>query len=325
MIVNQHYRAVRHVLRHCAGVGSDEPVTIVYDIRTEGVAKLFAEEARWLSSHVAVLDAPVVTMHGIEPPPEVAAAMADAAVILGLTYTSMAHTRARQAACARGARYLSLPEYSLDLLGDPAIVTNYRAQAPTVRRMAEAFTRGASAHISTALGTDIHIDIKGRRGNYCPGFVDLPGELGSPPDIEANVSPVETESRGTIVVDGSIPCREIGLLASPITLHVERGRITSIDGHDSAVVATLDSLFKATNSDRAYVLAECGVGLNEDARLIGIMLTDEGAKGCMHFGFGSNATVGGVNDVPFHLDFCFRHATLAVDGVTLIRHGEVLV
>ncbi len=53
------------------------------------------------------------------------------------------------------------------------------------------------------------------------------------------------------------------------------------------------------------------------------MLTDEGAAGTMHFGFGSNATVGGENDVQFHLDFVFRDATLLVDGNTLIRDGKL--
>jgi leucyl aminopeptidase (aminopeptidase T) len=72
------------------------------------------------------------------------------------------------------------------------------------------------------------------------------------------------------------------------------------------------------------VLAECGVGLNPDAELTGSMLTDEGTNGTMHFGFGSNATVGGQNDVSFHLDVVFREATLEIDGSPILEHGEVL-
>jgi leucyl aminopeptidase (aminopeptidase T) len=87
----------------------------------------------------------------------------------------------------------------------------------------------------------------------------------------------------------------------------------------------LERLFKTAGSDKALVLAECGVGLNEKAKLTGTMLTDEGAYGTMHFGFGSNATVGGVNDVAFHLDFVFRSPTLTVDGKTVLERGELRI
>ena len=43
-----------------------------------------------------------------------------------------------------------------------------------------------------------------------------------------------------------------------------------------------------------------------------------------HFGFGSNATVGGQNDVSFHLDVVFREETLEIDGSPILEHGEVL-
>jgi leucyl aminopeptidase (aminopeptidase T) len=55
------------------------------------------------------------------------------------------------------------------------------------------------------------------------------------------------------------------------------------------------------------------------------MLTDEGALGCVHFGLGSNYTVGGLNKVDFHLDFVFRDASLSVDGKQLINLGVPLL
>ena len=86
------------------------------------------------------------------------------------------------------------------------------------------------------------------------------GDLGSPPDVESNISPLETGSEGVVVVDGSIPYPGIGLLASPVVLFVEDGKITRFDG-DRAVVERLESLFRGIGSTKAYVLAECGVGL----------------------------------------------------------------
>jgi leucyl aminopeptidase (aminopeptidase T) len=54
------------------------------------------------------------------------------------------------------------------------------------------------------------------------------------------------------------------------------------------------------------------------------MLTDEGAMGCVHFGLGANHTVGGLNEVDFHLDFVVRDASLWVDGVPMIADGAFL-
>jgi 2,5-dihydroxypyridine 5,6-dioxygenase len=310
--------AADHLVRRCGSLREGERALVLADERTFEVGRLVAERCAGIAGEVSLRSVPLAAMHGTEPPAGVAAEMKRADLIFGLTHFSMAHTSARREACAAGARYLSLPEYSFELLENPAVMVDYRARAPVVRAVADAFTAGAFARVTSPLGTDVRLDIRGRTGNYCPGFVDGPGELGSPPDIEANVSPVETFSEGVVVVDGSIPCAEIGLLRAPVELEVRGGRIVGFRSGDAQVVAALENVFGRVGSDRAYVLAECGVGLNDAATLSGIMLTDEGAAGCLHFGFGSNATVGGLNDVPFHLDFVFRNGSLAIDGTTVI-------
>ena len=249
--------------------------------------------------------------------------MSGADLIVGLTSKSMAHSKARQRATDGGARYLSLPDYSMDFLASPALQVNFRSLYPTVRMVADWFTGGREAEVSTRAGTNVRLNILGREGNCCPGYVERPGDLGSPPDVEANVSPIETDSEGFLVVDGSIPHPDLGLLNAAVELKIANGCITDILG-PSDVVSILESLFSQAGSPKAKILAECGVGLNRAAQLTGNMLTDEGAAGSMHFGFGSNSTVGGLNDIGFHLDFVFRAATLKIDGRTLIRDGELV-
>ncbi|HOY67834.1 MAG TPA: aminopeptidase, partial [Candidatus Ozemobacteraceae bacterium] len=73
------------------------------------------------------------------------------------------------------------------------------------------------------------------------------------------------------------------------------------------------------------VLAELGVGLNPAARLCGSMLEDEGCRGTVHLGFGSNATIGGRNRVPFHLDMVLRHADLRVDDRPVLENGHLVL
>lgn len=306
---------ISHLLGHCGGLAAGERVAIIVDSKTEELGRAFAAAARRQGAIVAVEEVPVAPAHGTEPTQAAAAVMAASDLIIGLTWMSMAHTSARRQATDAGARYLSLPEYTKALLHDPAVMVDYRAQESVVRRVADAFTAGSTVRVTSAAGTDMRLDIRGRVGNCCPGFVRDPGSLGSPPDIEANVSPIETASEGIVVVDASVPCPEIGLLRRPLVLRVQGGRITAFEGEDAKVVASVRKLFERVGSDKAYVLAECGIGLNPMARVSGSMLTDEGAAGCVHFGFGSNCTVGGLNDVGFHLDFVFRDAAVAIDGL----------
>ena len=310
------------LLRECGRLRADDVVVIVCDESTRAVATVVEGRARAVSTRVSLVQIPALAMHGQEPPAGVALKMAGATLCLGLTAKSMAHTRARIAAGAAGARYLSLPDYSVALLASPSLRADYRALAVRAQRVAESFTLGSFVRVTAPSGTDITMSIVGRVGNCAPGYVEGPGDLGSPPDIEANVSPIESSARGVVVVDGSIPYPSVGLLDASVTLRVEAGRITDIDG-PPVIVAELRSLFASAASDKAFVLAECGVGLNDKAQLSGVMLTDEGAAGTMHFGFGSNATVGGTNEVPFHLDVVFRQPTLLVDGVAILLDGQL--
>jgi 2,5-dihydroxypyridine 5,6-dioxygenase len=316
--------AIDHLLLRCGNIKSTEKALVLFDATTREISRMFSERAAALGLSLETMEIPVAPIHGTEPPPAAAAKMATADICMGVTLMSLAHTEARRALCGKGGRYLSLPEYTMELLTDPSIGVDYRARAPVVRRVADALTNGTKVRVTTALGTDVVCSAAGRIGNYCPGFVEKAGDLGSPPDIEANVSPVETDSHGVIVVDGSIPCAEIGLLKTPVTLTIRDGKIVDFASEDSELLATLRRLFESAGSDRAYVLAECGIGLNTEARLTGSMLTDEGAYGNVHFGFGSNATVGGKNKVPFHLDFVCRKASLEIDDVPLIRDGVLL-
>jgi leucyl aminopeptidase (aminopeptidase T) len=211
----------------------------------------------------------------------------------------------------------------LDLLCDPSIMVDYEAQATTVRRFADAFTNASEIRVKTRSGTDLAMRVDGRVGNCCPGFVRKAGDLGSPPDIEANISPIETSAQGIAVIDGSIACPDLGLLKAPVTLALENGSVVEIDSALDEYVEALTQMLGPSGSPRR-VLAECGVGLNPNARLRGVMLVDEGTLGCVHFGFGANHAVGGCNVVDFHLDFVMRDASLWVDGVSMIRDGALL-
>lgn len=320
--MHNNEQSVKHILQHCGSLVSGESIVIICDPSTRDLAKLFKQQADAITRKATLQEMPIAKTHGQEPPVGIKEAMLSVNLILSLCKFSLAHSQARIDAGKKGARFLSLPLYDWELLSDPAITFDFKSQAPIVRFVTDAFTNGKIATVTTDNGTGITLSIDGRIGNYCPGFVDDTSLLGSPPDIESNVSPVEDKSDGTVVVDGSITCPEIGLLTSQVTFTVRNGRITNFASDNKEYVNILDKMFGEKDSKRR-VLAECGVGLNPAAKLTGTMLTDEGAMGCMHFGFGSNYTVGGKNKVDFHLDFVFKQASLFVDGEPIIINGEI--
>lgn len=313
---------IRHLLINCGSLAAHDRVLILCDPVTRGLAEVFRAEAATVALDAQLIEVPGLTRHGEEPTAAAAAAMCDATLILSLCRFSLAHSRARIDAGKAGARFLSMPDYDWALLQDPCLRVDFRAQAPVVRRMADAFTGGSRVHVTTRAGTDIWLRADGRIGNYCPGFVERPGELGSPPDIEANVSPIEDSAEGRVVVDGSITCDEFGLLDTPMILDVAAGKVVAINNARRENIEIMERMFGPVGSKRR-VLAECGVGLNPMAKLTGAMLTDEGTLGCIHFGFGANHTVGGKNEVDFHLDFVMRTPSLTVDGHALMIDGAL--
>ena len=70
-------------------------------------------------------------------------------------------------------------------------------------------------------------------------------------------------------------------------------------------------------SKKSKILAELGIGYNSKAKLSGNMLIDEGTYGTIHFGFGSNLALGGLNETNFHLDFVTYEDTIMIDDETI--------
>ena len=313
------------LLKTCGRLRPGERIAIICDTTTRVLGDILAERAALITTNVQLVEVEPYGMHGQEPPPNAAEQMLLSDLCLGITAKSMVHTTARKVSAERGTRYLSLPDFSLALLADEVMRVDFEARAVFGARVAAAFTKGREVRVTNPSGTDVRMSIAGRTGNSTPGYVTTPGAMSSPPDIETYVAPIEDSAHGVVVVDGSIPFPTLGLVKVPLRLRVEGGRVVEVTGDDPATVLELRKVFASAGSPRAYVLAECGVGLNDLATLTGVMLTDEGAAGTVHFGFGSNSTIGGVNEISFHLDCVLREPTLEIDGVAIIAGGDLLL
>lgn len=307
----------------CAFLRPEEDALVIVDPVTRPLGEALVDVIRRNSSACCCLEEiPAVEMHGQEPPHYISQRMASSHVVFCMTRKSMAHTNARLEAAKNGTRFLSLPDYSWELLASPALLISFRDIVTIANAVAGIFSRGKRAVIKSKVGTNLELDLGTRQGNSAPGCCLRPGDLASPPDAEANIAPLEHGSHGIVVVDGSIPCDEVGLLSEAVTLDIRAGFIDRIRGRQAETVArVLDRL----SDPKTRILAELGVGLNHKALLSGNMLEDEGCMGTAHLGFGSNVTIGGLNKVPFHLDMVVRNVDLVVDDTSILANGKLVL
>lgn len=316
-------KAAEYLVANCID-SYRKDVLLIYDDTTEDITDLFYAALLNHGKNVKVVKLDVAHCHGEEPPWGIAERMVESEAIMCLTRYSLAHTEARKKAEKKGITFLSMPEYCDNLLYNQSIFADYHSKLAQVKEYADLLTKGEKVVIETESGTCLSLDIQNRAGNCCPGMTTKEFLLGSPPDIEANIAPVENKTNGRLIVDGSITDHRIGLLKEPVVLNIEGGFIQDITSSDKKTEKMVNHIFSDIHSSNAYVVGEFGIGFNDCAQLCGNMLVDEGAKGCVHFGMGSNWTIGGKNKVNFHLDFVLKNATVIIDDKIVIDKGELM-
>lgn len=315
-------RGARKLVDVCAAVKPGESVVIITDPETRSVAEAIVAAAAEREADTSLIVMATRRRDGSEPPPPVAAAMRSADVIFTPVAVSITHTAAIQEACAAGARAVVLTGFTPRMMQQGGLNADFVALKPICERVAGYFDRGEHVRVTTPAGTDITLSIAGRRG-IAKTCIVAPGEFSPVPDVEATVSPVLGSAEGVIVADASIPYLGIGVLDTPVRFEVHQGRITAVSGGREAEI--LRNAWAAMNDPNVYNIAELGIGLNPECRLTGDMLEDEGCWGTVHFGTGTSITLGGEVKAACHYDLLMHRATIEVDGIAILRDGELMV
>jgi len=174
--------------------------------------------------------------------------------------------------------------------------------------------------VTTKLGTDISMPIQGRKAFASSGLFRKKGESGNLPTGEAYLAPLENESNGVIVVDGSMA--QVGMVKEPIRINVENGFATEITGGDEA--KKFISLIEPFGKD-ARTVAEFGIGTNDKAILTGKIIEDEKVMGTIHIAFGDNKSMGGSVRVASHLDGLVKYPDVWFDDIMIMKDGKFLL
>ncbi len=306
-------------VRDCMGVKPGERVLVVTDAPLRPIGYACHEAARSLGNEVVLVEMPPRETNGAEPPSEVAWLMAQFDVVLCPTSKSLTHTDSRRAASARGVRVATLPGVTEEVMVR-CMNADYHAIADRTFRICDEMRRTSVVRVTAPGGTDVTLPIAGREAHASSGLFREKGLWGNLPTGEAYLAPVEGQSNGLVVVDGSMA--SVGLVDEPIRIVVKDGYATEISGGASA--RRLVQLLEPHGKD-ARTVAEFGIGTNDKAILTGVILEDEKVMGTIHIAFGDNKSMGGSVRVASHLDGLITKPSVWFDDRQVMKDGQLLV
>jgi len=248
--------------------------------------------------------------NGADATPELYGKIGSPDIVFMPTVFSLTHTAFRRALTGKGVRIASMPTFTLDMFaeGGPMRVDYCELDRKT-REVADRLSHSRYVRVRGP-DTDMVIEVDGENVHVSSGLLTKPGAWGNLPGAEAYAPPVhEGASHGFFTVPsgwgGSTP------IPFPIMFHVKQGRFIRAQGGSAEAQTYIEQtihpiLFGAENYD---VLAEIGIGTNTSLNADYITrkgwstLVAEKIGGSAHFANGNSKAMGGVNDVPIHIDW----------------------
>lgn len=303
------------VLRTSAGLRSGEKVLIVADASTRGIGEAFSTAAQGLGADPVLVTIPVRTADGEEPPEPVGTAMASSDLIVLVTSRSLTHTHARRAANRAGARVLSIPGVSEDMLREGGLATDWSHIHESVRRTARRLRGAQDIRLTSASGTDLTFSVAGRDWiAEDTGLCDRKGAFTTLPAGELFIAPVEGTAEGRLVADVHFD----EPLLEPATATLKEGHVMRLVGASKAV----HKMNLGGRDGRA--LGRFGFGLNPRARISGPHPEAEKALGSAHLGFGDNLVIGGKIHCGVRVECIISDVGIEVDGKRIVEKGRLV-
>lgn len=326
-------KGARNAVRTCLNVGPQDRVFIIRDRPRTEIAEAIAEEATDAGATVSV-----VTMedHLTRPATSFPRSIADEALRFGPTVSffigiglkgelafrqPMRRLLVEQLRCRHG-HMIGID----DALMTDGMAADYGEIYRVTRLVFEIARKAEKIRVQTALGTDLEATFSPRlRWIPCDGRYWEQGEWGNLPEGETFTCPQS--------VDGIIAAEELGdwfaerykVITPPVRIVLKGGRAVAVETPDPVLGAEFrDYLAQHSNSDR---VGEFAIGTNVGlSRIVGNFLQDEKFPG-VHIAFGDpyGYETNADWDCPSHIDALASHATVSVDGRTIMEAGRFLV
>lgn len=306
-------------LKDYLGLKNEETLLIISDEYKREIGITLYEVGKKLCKESVYVEMRSREVNGQEPPQQIAELMKTFDVVVCPTTKSLTHTNARREAVKAGVRVATMPGIT-----KPTMIRCLSADSNKVieitNNVKAALENGKEIHVISKNGTDVKMNIDGRKIIPSTGVLKNKGESGNLPSGEVYLAPLEDTTNGVIVFDGSVA--GIGILKSPVKITIKDGYAEKFSGKSEAKQLQ-KMLDKAGKEGRA--IAEFGIGTNYKAKITGHILEDEKVLGTVHIAFGNNLSMGGVIDVPIHIDGLIKKPTVLVDDVVIMENGVLLV
>jgi 2,5-dihydroxypyridine 5,6-dioxygenase len=314
-------KTVDLIVQTCAQVKAGQQILVLADDHGSAVkcGQQIAESCTAAGAEVVVMIMAPRQYNGHEPPRCVAEALlaCDMVFIVFAGGPPIVHTNAAMNARAKGIRnvLVSLLRNEDRIDQDMSLVDLNLIKTRT-ERIAEMLSQADTAHVTSAGGTDLKLNLKGRPGLGLHPMSSA-AILSVPDSGEAAIAPLEGLTEGVLVSDGGIldwpvPPRE------PVTLTAKAGRVTDVSGPDD-YVARMKKLL-ATDGNASNFAAELGIGTSHLSPRL-----SRGGLGTCHLAVGRNSDIAGNVHSQVHNDLIVLQPTLWIGKECLIKEGKLQI
>lgn len=307
------------VVEECLDVKPGEEVLVITDARKVGVGRNIATAANAAGATTTMSVMPLLESHGNEPPDVVADAMVAADVAFTCTTHAITHTRSRLRAAEEGTRFGILRGVTEEMMVEGAMTVDFEELRRITEGLRDVHDAASEVRVTSKQGTDISFSVEGCGAFSLDGYYHEAEGFATLPPGESPTHPKEDTANGTIVIDVSMD--NLGQLDEPITLEIEDGFVSDVDGGSQA--DELRDLIERSD-ENAGNLTEFAMGTNPKAKLIGNLAEDKKRSGTVHFAIGDNESLGGTRKSDIHLDGVVRTPTVELDGETVVENGRLL-
>jgi leucyl aminopeptidase (aminopeptidase T) len=306
-------------LRDYLGLQKDETLLVITDEVEREIGFSLFEVGKKLCKEAVYVEMKSREMNGQEPPQQIAELMKMFDVVVCPTAKSLTHTNARREAVKFGARVATMPGISKSTM-IRCLSADAKKIVDLTNSVKQALENAKVIRVISKNGTDVEMNIEGRKILPSTGVLRNKGESGNLPSGEVYLAPVEGSTNGIVVFDGSMA--GIGILRNPIKVVIKDGYAEKITGKGEA--KKFQKMLDKVGRD-ARAVAEFGIGTNYKAKIIGQILEDEKVLGTIHIAFGNNLSMGGNINVPIHLDGLVKKPTVFIDDVVIMESGVLLI
>ncbi len=320
-----------NAVRICMAVQPGERVLILGDQESRLIHQALADAAKEVGAHVTLHELEALAPRPVLEPP---AALLDLLARMKPDvsfYTASAQPgelafRQRYMAALREANPQVRHAHMIGitpLLMVQGMRVDYRRIHQVTMRVHQRVSQARTIRVTNPKGTDL---IGTFREDYrwipCHGLYHEPGSWGNLPEGETFTCPAGLD--GILVADelGDYFSERYGVLETPVTFHVEGGRVQQIECPDPDLRDQVASYISgAENADR---VGEFAIGTNIALTgLVGNLLQDEKLPG-VHVAFGDpyGKYTGADWSSSHHMDVIPVRCTIQVDGEVIMREGQ---